>query len=48
MGLLLFKLRDVELESRTESRLDWLQIGIYPSKNGPRYGSGQLPPANSE
>ena len=25
----------------------WLQIGIYPRKNCPRHGSGQLPPANS-
>ena len=25
----------------------WLQIGIYSSKNYPRHGSGQLPPANS-
>ena len=25
----------------------WLQIGIYSRKNYPRYGSGQLPPANS-
>ena len=25
----------------------WLQIGIYSWKNCPRYGSGQLPPANS-
>ena len=46
MGLLLLKLRAVELESRTEADF-WFQIGVYSRKNCPRQGSGQLPPANS-
>ena len=25
----------------------WFQIGIYPRKNRPRHGSGQLPPVNN-
>ena len=46
MGLLMLKLRTVELESRAEQTSDCKLVYIL-GKKCPRHGSGQLPPTNS-